>query len=196
MPPRGPISPRSPRLIPGWDRTLTAFWSPCSIAFPNTSRCSATTPIRTASPVLAENGDNAGDQFQDPAHPNLDYSNCGSDLRHNFVTSAIIRSSANGTYARQLLLGGWQLAPIVTATTGVPFTVTTGTDASLTARRNDRPNLIGESRAPRRSYDPLAEQGFLCRKHAWNLWHDPAVRVLWAALHRRGHGSQQIHSAA
>jgi hypothetical protein len=95
----------------------------------------------------AENGDNAGDQFQDPAHPNLDYSNCGSDLRHNFVTSAIIRSSANGTYVRQLLLGGWQLAPIITATTGVPFTVTTGTDASLTGVGQDRPTLIGNPRA-------------------------------------------------
>lgn len=94
-----------------------------------------------------ENGDNAGDQFQDPAHPNRDYSNCGSDLRHNFVTSAIIRSSVAGTYTRQLLLGGWQLAPIVTATTGVPFTVTTGTDASLTGVGNDRPNLIGPPRA-------------------------------------------------
>src|SRR6202012_1184104 len=73
-----------------------------------------------------ENGDNAGDQFQDPAHPNRDYSNCASDLRHNFVSSAIIRISAGGTYTRKLLLSGWQLAPIVTATTGVPFTVTTG----------------------------------------------------------------------
>ncbi|HTZ59360.1 MAG TPA: carboxypeptidase-like regulatory domain-containing protein, partial [Acidobacteriaceae bacterium] len=94
-----------------------------------------------------ENGDNAGDQFQDPAHPNRDYSNCGSDLRHNFVTSAIIRSTAKGTYLRQLWLGGWQLAPIITATTGVPFTVTTGTDASLTGVGNDRPNLIGSPRA-------------------------------------------------
>ena len=94
-----------------------------------------------------ENGDNAGDQFQDPAHPNSDYSNCGSDLRHNFVTSAIIRSSAGGTYTRQLLLSGWQLAPIVTATTGVPFTATTGTDASLTGVGQDRPNLVASPRA-------------------------------------------------
>jgi hypothetical protein len=94
----------------------------------------------------AENGDNAGDQFQDPAHPNLDYSNCGSDLRHNFVNSAIIRSSSNGSYGRRLLLGGWQLAPIVTATTGVPFTVTSGTDKSLTGINNDRPNLVGSPR--------------------------------------------------
>jgi hypothetical protein len=94
-----------------------------------------------------ENGDNAGDQFQDPAHPQRDYSNCGSDLRHNFVNSAIIRSAAGGSYTRQLLLSGWQIAPIVTATTGVPFTVTTGTDASLTGVGNDRPNLIGNPRS-------------------------------------------------
>ena len=94
-----------------------------------------------------ENGDNAGDQFQNPAQPNLDYSNCASDLRQNFVTSAIIRSSAGGTYGRQLLLSGWQLAPIITATTGVPFTVLTGTDASLTGVGNDRPNLVGNPRA-------------------------------------------------
>lgn len=94
-----------------------------------------------------DNGDNAGDQFQDPAHPNRDYSNCGSDLRHNFVSSAIIRSAVGGSYGRQLLLGGWQLAPIVTLTTGVPFTVTTGTDASLTGVGNDRPSLTGAPRA-------------------------------------------------
>ena len=48
---------------------------------------------------------------------------------------------------RQLMLSGWQLSPIITATTGVPFTVTTGTDASLTGVGNDRPNLIGSPRA-------------------------------------------------
>ncbi len=90
-----------------------------------------------------ENGDNAGDQFQDPNHPNLDYSNCASDLRQNLVTSAIIRSSVKGGSMKTLLLSGWQLAPIITATTGVPFTATSGTDKSLTAVNNDRPNLIG-----------------------------------------------------
>jgi hypothetical protein len=94
-----------------------------------------------------ENGDNAGDQFQNPAQPNLDYSNCGSDLRHNFVTSAIIKSAVGGSYGRQLLLSGWQLAPIVTATTGIPFTATTGNDASLTGVGNDRPNLIASARS-------------------------------------------------
>ena len=44
---------------------------------------------------------------------------------------------------KTLLLSGWQLAPIITATTGVPFTATTGTDKSLTGVNNDRPNLVG-----------------------------------------------------
>jgi hypothetical protein len=90
-----------------------------------------------------ENGDNAGDQFQDPEHPNRDYSNCGSDLRQNFVTSAIVRSAVKGGEMRTLFLSGWQLAPIVSATTGVPFTAVSGTDKSLTGVNNDRPNLIG-----------------------------------------------------
>jgi hypothetical protein len=90
-----------------------------------------------------ENGDNAGDQFQDPYHPYFDYSNCGSDLRHNFVTSIVARSAFNGSHLKQAFLSNWQLAPIITATSGVPFTTTTGTDKSLTGVGNDRPNLVG-----------------------------------------------------
>lgn len=90
-----------------------------------------------------ENGDNAGDQFQDPYHPNLDFSNCGSDLRHNFVTSIVAKSAFNGSHLRQAFLSNWQIAPIITATTGVPFTTTSGIDNSLTGVGNDRPNLVG-----------------------------------------------------
>jgi hypothetical protein len=90
-----------------------------------------------------ENGDNAGNQFQDPYHPYLDYSNCGSDLRHNFVASAIAKSAVNGSHFKQAMLSNWQIAPIVSATTGVPFTTTSGNDRSLTGVGNDRPNVIG-----------------------------------------------------
>lgn len=41
------------------------------------------------------------------------------------------------------LLSGWQIAPIITVTTGIPFTPLSGTDKSLTGVGNDRPNLIG-----------------------------------------------------
>ncbi|HEV2272713.1 MAG TPA: TonB-dependent receptor [Acidobacteriaceae bacterium] len=90
-----------------------------------------------------DNGDNAGNQFQDPSNPNADYSNCGADLRQNFVTSIVTRSSFGGSPMKRALLSNWQLAPIISATTGVPFTVTSGQDKSLTGVGQDRPNLVG-----------------------------------------------------
>ena len=44
---------------------------------------------------------------------------------------------------KRALLSDWQVAPIITATTGVPLTTTSGTDKSLTGVGLDRPNLIG-----------------------------------------------------
>ncbi len=70
-------------------------------------------------------------------------SNCGSDLRHNFVTSIVAKSAFGGEPMERALLSGWQIAPIVTVTTGIPFTPLSGTDKSLTGVNNDRPNLVG-----------------------------------------------------
>jgi hypothetical protein len=39
---------------------------------------------------------------------------------------------------------GWQINTIVTLTSGSPFNITTGTDASGTGVRSDRPNLVGD----------------------------------------------------
>ena len=39
---------------------------------------------------------------------------------------------------------GWQINTIATFTSGSPFTITTGTDASGTGVRSDRPNLVGD----------------------------------------------------
>jgi hypothetical protein len=89
------------------------------------------------------NGDNAANQFQNPSNPNADYSNCGADKRQNFVASIIARSQFGGGSLKRALLNGWQVAPIISATTGTPFTVTSGTDRSLTGVLLDRPNLVG-----------------------------------------------------
>jgi hypothetical protein len=91
----------------------------------------------------ANNGDNAANQFQNPNNPNADRSNCGSDKRHNFVASLVARSRVGGGFLRRSFLNDWQVAPIVSATTGIPFTPTSGTDRSLTGVGLDRPNLIG-----------------------------------------------------
>jgi hypothetical protein len=90
-----------------------------------------------------DGGDLGGDAFQNPANPNADYSNCGFDIRHNFVTSIVARSEVKGSPLRRAMLSGWQLAPIVAITSGAPFTPLTGTDQSMTAVGLDRPNLVG-----------------------------------------------------
>jgi len=90
-------------------------------------------------------GDLGGNTFQNPANPASDRSNCGEDVRNNFVTSMVARSeSNNGSALKRALLGGWQVAPIVSAASGTRVSPTTGTDASLTGVNVDRPNLVGD----------------------------------------------------
>jgi hypothetical protein len=90
-------------------------------------------------------GDLGGNTFQNPSNPGSDRSNCGEDIRNNFVSSLVATSQlkAGGTWKRTLL-SGWQVAPIVSISSGQRVSPTTGTDASLTGVGVDRPNLIGD----------------------------------------------------
>jgi hypothetical protein len=88
-------------------------------------------------------GDLGGNTFQNPYNPGTDRSNCGEDLRNNFVTSLVAKSPAKGGVLERNLLGGWQIAPIVTVASGNRVSPTTGTDSSLTNVGVDRPNQIG-----------------------------------------------------
>src|SRR4051794_24601086 len=72
-------------------------------------------------------GDLGGNTFQNPADPGADRSSCGQDLRHNFVTSMVARSEMKGGGFTRTLLGGWQVAPIVTVASGTRVSPTTGT---------------------------------------------------------------------
>jgi hypothetical protein len=45
----------------------------------------------------------------------------------------------------QHAIGGWQLTGLVTFRSGIPFTVVTGVDNSLTAAGQDRPNQVKEA---------------------------------------------------
>ncbi len=61
----------------------------------------------------------------DPFQPRLDYGNADFDARHRVAISAVwALPYANGKhgFAKQVL-NGWELAPIITAHTGNPFTV-------------------------------------------------------------------------
>ncbi len=88
-------------------------------------------------------GDLGGNTFQNPAKPSTDRSNCGEDFRNNFNTSIVAKSVVKGSPLERNLLGGWEIAPIVTVISGARVTPTTGTDASLTGVNVDRPNQTG-----------------------------------------------------
>ncbi len=74
-----------------------------------------------------------------------DRGNCDQDVRHAYVGSAIYElpwfHDQRGFAGH--LLGGWDIAPVVTFQTGIPFDITDGGDRSLTGAGDDRPDYIG-----------------------------------------------------
>jgi hypothetical protein len=80
---------------------------------------------------------------QNPDNIHSDYGNCGFDRRGMFNSAIVAESNFGVSGWKSYVLNHWQLAPIVRATTGAPFNVTTGIDNSLTAVNNDRPDFVG-----------------------------------------------------
>jgi hypothetical protein len=90
---------------------------------------------------------------QNPFDLSIEKASADVDVRHNFVVSSIYSlpfghsqvfgGNWNGT--RDLLLGGWQLAGIFTARTGLPVNVVRDGNSSLCP--GARPNLVGDPSA-------------------------------------------------
>ncbi len=85
--------------------------------------------------------------YQNPQNPLADRGSSDFDQRHVFSESVVYDLPDPGksldSRIASHILGGWELSAIVSAQTGTPFTVFTGTDASLTGAGADRPDLIG-----------------------------------------------------
>ncbi len=84
--------------------------------------------------------------YQNPEDPLADRGSSDFDQRHVFAISSVYSIPdpfLGKSRAMSAVLGGWELSGIMSAQTGVPFTVFTGTDASLTGAGADRPDLIG-----------------------------------------------------
>jgi hypothetical protein len=84
----------------------------------------------------------AGSQYMNPYNRAQDRGNCNFDLRHQMNTSLIVTSPAKGKGFAGRVLGGWQLAPIVTMRKGLPMNVIVGLDTAQTGIGMDRPNLV------------------------------------------------------
>jgi hypothetical protein len=75
-------------------------------------------------------------------NPRFDYGNCNFDIRQIFNASLVAASPFHGNGAVKWLLGGWQVAPSIRATTGFPINVLLGTDSLATFEANDRPERV------------------------------------------------------
>ena len=85
-----------------------------------------------------------GPRFQDPSNRNADYGSCEYDVRHSFVSSLVAASPRFASKWTNVILGDWQLSPIISARTGIPFNPTAGQDNSRTGEGIDRPNVVGD----------------------------------------------------
>jgi hypothetical protein len=88
-------------------------------------------------------GDMHNDQYQDPNNRRAERGDCNFDFRHVFNLSVVALSPA-GHGMLGHVIGNWQLAPLIRATSGAALTVNSGKDNSLTASNpvTDRPNVV------------------------------------------------------
>ncbi len=87
----------------------------------------------------------SGDATQGPQNPadlQSEYGPCNFDIKHNFTLSGVAISPMLRSHVLNLLLGGFQISPLFSYRTGTPFSVTPGTDVSLTGLGNDRANVV------------------------------------------------------
>jgi hypothetical protein len=58
----------------------------------------------------------------DPTNPHADYGNSNTDVRSRFVFDAVYEPQTHFHGIKDYALGGWRIAPLVQAQTGLPYT--------------------------------------------------------------------------
>lgn len=93
----------------------------------------------------------------------LEHGRSAFDQRHSFVAAIIwnlnLYSGSNAWLGR--LLNGWTLSPIVTLSSGLPFSVLSGRDNNFDGNNNDRANVVADPLLdPNRSRSAVVAQWF------------------------------------
>ncbi len=126
------------------------------------------------SKTLASNsldGSNLASNFIDPNYPQLEAHQRSAEDRRNMVTASFVWTPDYFTAYNRLVrtaLNGWTVTGIITANSGQPFTVTTGTDVNGDGQTNDRPSLLPGA-------TPRILGGKRSRVAAENQWFDTSV---------------------
>jgi outer membrane receptor protein involved in Fe transport len=107
-------------------------------------------------------GELSGNDYQNPNNRDAEKADCNFDRRHIFNTSLVASSPGLGQGLVRGITRDWQVAPIISLNTGQPFTVTDGTDVSLSGEGTgtDRPNVVA---------------GVASQPHTLVQWFNPAA---------------------
>jgi len=87
-------------------------------------------------------GDLSSIYYQDQNNRRADRGDCNFDIRQIFNASVVALSPVRGNGIAARVLGNWQLAPLLRASSGPALTVVSGKDNSLTGENKDRPNQV------------------------------------------------------
>jgi outer membrane receptor protein involved in Fe transport len=92
-----------------------------------------------------ESSDSGGGQ--DPLNVGNNWGYADTNIKHRLVTSFLWQLPSPAQGLAKAVLGGWQFNGIVTLSSGLPFTVTSGRDTMLSFI-NSRANLVGDPNLP------------------------------------------------
>lgn len=107
---------------------------------------------------------------QNPLDHAAEYGPCNFDVNQNLTVSGVFTTPKLNNRLWNQIGSGWQVSPLATYRTGLPFTVTSGTDISLTSVGQDRPNVVpGAVRYNKNLYTGLASRNV--------QWFSPAAFV-------------------
>lgn len=172
---RRPISPGVLSSINLMESNATASYHSLQIsAKKSMSRALSFTTFYTFSKSLSSaelNGQSTSGGAQNFNNLALEHGRSSYDQRHNFVAAIIWNlnyySGTNSLLTH--LLNGWTLSPIVTLSSGLPFTVTSGKDNNYDGNNNDRANVVGNPILdPNRSRSAVIAQWFNTAAFAQN----------------------------
>jgi hypothetical protein len=99
-----------------------------------------------------------GNNQTDPNNMRFDYGPCDFDVRHNMNASFVYAGFNFANPTVNLIAGGWSPSFLVSYNVGFPFTVLTGTDASLTGIGLDRPVAVAGVNRYVRNTSPTSMQ--------------------------------------
>jgi hypothetical protein len=100
-------------------------------------------------------GPDQTETYLDPNNRGFDRGNCFSDRRHIFNLTAVAETPQFANASLRTIATGWRLSGIYRFSSGVPLTITAGTDRALTGIANQRVNQVLANPYGDKSGDPL-----------------------------------------